>query len=179
MKKMMAFLLVLLQLHSGAQTVTTRNAYVGFFSKTPLENIRAENNQVNAVMDLAKKNMAFALLVKGFLFQKELMQEHFNENYAESDQYPKATFTGSYTGEVNAAKDGVYNIRVNGQLTFHGVTRPIDVPATVEVRNNQLVTQSSFQLKPGDFNIQIPSLVREKIAQQMDVVVKADYNLTK
>src|SRR5690349_19173434 len=82
------------------QTLMTRNGYAGFFSKTPLEDIRAENSQVNAVVDLNKKNIAVALLVKGFLFRKELMQEHFNENYAESDKYPKATFSGKYNGVV-------------------------------------------------------------------------------
>jgi len=64
-----------------------------------LEDIRAENNQAYAVIDAGKKNIAFSLLLKGFVFRKELMQEHFNENYVESDKYPKATFTGSYTGD--------------------------------------------------------------------------------
>src|SRR5215472_3726173 len=80
-----------------SQLYSTRTGFIGFYSKTALEDIRAENNQVYAIIDAAKKNLAFSCLIKGFIFQKELMQEHFNENYVESDQYPKASFSGSYT----------------------------------------------------------------------------------
>ncbi|HZF66233.1 MAG TPA: YceI family protein [Chitinophagaceae bacterium] len=162
-----------------AQTFVTRNGYIGFFSKTPFENIKAENRQVNAVIDLAKKNIAFAALMKGFLFPKALMQEHFNENYVESDRYPKTSFTGSYTGDVDPGKDGTYNIKVNGNLTLHGVTRSIEVPATLDVKEGKLTGKTNFRIKPADYNIKIPALVKDKIAQQVDVTVKVDYSLSK
>lgn len=160
----------------AAQTYITRNGYVGFFSKTPLEDIRAENRQVYAVIDTDKKNLAFALLVKGFLFTKELMQEHFNENYIESDKYPKASFAGNYTGDVNVMQNGVYPVTAKGQVTLHGVTQTIEVPATIEVQNGKLIGKANFQLKPSDFDIKIPSLVREKIAPYMDVRVLVTCN---
>ena len=162
-----------------AQTFVTRNGYIGFFSKTPFENIKAENRQVNAVIDLAKKNIAFAALMKGFLFPKALMQEHFNENYVESDRYPKTSFTGSYTGDVDPGKDGTYYIKVNGNLTLHGVTRSIEVPATLDVKEGKLTGKTNFRIKPADYNIKIPALVKDKIAQQVDVTVKVDYPLSK
>jgi len=161
---------------SYSQTFITRNGYIGFFSKTPLEDIKAENRQVYAVIDAAKKNLAFTCLVKGFLFQKELMQEHFNENYVESDKYPKAEFLGSYTGEVNSAKEGKYPVQIKGQLTFHGVTKAIEVPATIDVKGNKLTGASDFKLTPGDFNIQIPALVKEKIAKEIDVHILVECN---
>jgi polyisoprenoid-binding protein YceI len=102
------------------------------------------------------------------------MQEHFNENYAESDKYPKASFNGSYTGDVPLNKDGSYKVTVKGNLTFHNVTRPIEVPGTMEVRNGHLVGQSEFKLRPEDFNITIPSLVRDKIDKEMTVKVNID-----
>jgi hypothetical protein len=159
-----------------SQTFMTRNGYIGFFSVTPLEDIKAENQQVYAVIDAAKKNLAFTCLVKGFLFRKELMQEHFNENYVESDKYPKANFIGAYTGDVNVAKDGTYPVQIKGQLTFHGVTQTIDVPGKIEVKGNKLNGTSDFKLTPGDFNITIPALVREKIARQIDVHVLVECN---
>jgi hypothetical protein len=159
-----------------AQTFITRNGYAGFFSKTPLEDIKAENRQVYAVIDAAKKNLAFTCVVKGFLFPKQLMQEHFNENYIESDKFPKATFEGNYTGDVNAAKVGKYPVQIKGQLTLHGVTQPIDVPGTIEVKDDKLIGASEFKLTPGDFNIKIPALVSEKIAKQMDVRVLVECN---
>lgn len=161
---------------SFAQTYITRNGLIGFYSKMPLEDIKAENNQVYAVIDAAKKNLAFTLLVKGFLFEKALMQEHFNENYIESDKYPKATFTGAYVGEVTTAKDGVYNVTVKGNLTMHGVTKAIEAPGTMEVKGGKILGRSSFKLKPEDYNITIPSVVRDKIAKEMSVNVQIDCN---
>lgn len=169
-------LLLTLVFNSSGQTFITRNGYIGFFSKTPLEDIKAENQQVYAAIDVAKKNLAFTCLVKGFLFRKELMQEHFNENYVESDKYPKASFVGNYTGDVNVSKDGTYPVQVKGQLTLHGVTKAIDIPATLKVAGNKVTGTSNFQLVPGDFNIQIPALVREKIAKQIDVRVLVECN---
>lgn len=161
---------------TSAQTFITRNGYIGFFSKTPLEDIKAENQQVYAAIDVAKKNLAFTCLVKGFMFPKDLMQEHFNENYIESDKYPKANFIGNYTGDVNAGKDGTYPVEVKGQLTLHGVTKAISIPATLKVAGNKITGTSNFQLVPGDFNIQIPALVREKIAKQINVRVLVECN---
>lgn len=176
MKTLFIFLIALGCLQASAQTYITRNGYIGFFSKTPLEDIRAENNQVYAIIDTDKKNLAFTCLVKGFLFVKELMQEHFNENFAESDKYPKANFLGTYSGDIDTHKNGVYTIQVNGNLTFHGVTKPVSVPATIEVQDNKLIGKSNFKLAPADFNITIPALVREKIEKQMDVHISVECN---
>ena len=116
---------------ASAQQLMTRNGYIGFFSKTPLEDIRAESNQAIAALDLSKQSLAFAVLVKGFLFKKELMQEHFNENYMESTKYPKATFQGSITdlNKVNFKNSGSYQVNVSGDLTMHGVTNKVTFPA--------------------------------------------------
>ncbi|HUQ96706.1 MAG TPA: YceI family protein [Chitinophagaceae bacterium] len=179
MKKFIVLFLLCATLRVPAQQIVTRNAYIGFFSKTPLEDIKAENNQANAVLDLSKQNIAFAVLMKGFLFKKELMQEHFNENYIESDQFPKATFTGMYSGVVDAVKEGTYNVTVKGQLTLHGVTRPLEVPAVIAIQGGKVNAKTNFSLKPQDFNIEIPALVREKIAPQIAVAVNADFQLTK
>jgi len=170
------FLLTIFSGNVYSQTFITRNGYIGFFSKTPLEDIKAENRQVYAVIDVGKKNLAFTCLVKGFLFQKQLMQEHFNENYIESDKYPKADFLGAYTGDVTTNKDGTYPVQIKGKLTLHGVTQNIDVPATIEVKGGKLIGTSNFKLTPGDFNITIPALVREKIEKQIDVRVLVECN---
>jgi hypothetical protein len=170
------FLLTIFSVDAESQTFLTRNGYIGFFSKTPLEDIKAENRQVYAVIDADKKNLAFTCLVKGFLFRKELMQQHFNENYIESDKYPKADFLGAYTGDVTANKDGTYPVQIKGKLTLHGVTQTIEMPATIEVKGGKLIGTSNFQLTPGDFNITIPTLVREKIAKQIDVRVSVECN---
>jgi polyisoprenoid-binding protein YceI len=161
------------------QLYSTRSGFIGFYSKTPLEDVRGENDQVYAVIDAGKKNLAFAALLKGFIFPKQLMQEHFNENYVESDKFPKATFSGVYTGDVPLDKDGVYKVTVKGGLTLHNVTRTIETPATLEVRAGHLLGVAEFKLKPEDFNIGIPSIVRDKIDKEISVKVNIDCTTNK
>lgn len=176
MNKIITIVSLLLISYGSAysQLYTTRTGFIGFYSKTAMEDIKAENNQVFAVIDAGKKNMAFGLLLKGFVFTKELMQEHFNENYVESDKYPKASFNGAYTGDVTLNKDGVYKVVVKGNLTLHNVTKPIETPGTIEVKGGKLLGQASFKVKPEDYNITIPSLVRDKISPEMSVNVKIE-----
>ncbi|MEP6465077.1 MAG: YceI family protein [Parafilimonas sp.] len=172
--KKICFLLVLLFVFkaSNGQFYTTKNGFTGFYSKTPFEDIIAENNQVYAVMDIAKKTLAFSMLMKGFIFKKELMQEHFNENYAESDKYPKATFTGTFNEVVDVAKDQNITLHISGIITLHGVSKPLNTTAILQIQNDLLNGNCSFALIPGDFNITIPSLVKEKIAKEINVQVK-------
>ncbi|MFN2457363.1 MAG: YceI family protein [Chitinophagaceae bacterium] len=178
MKKFLIFIFFsCVQMYIQAQPLITRNGYIWFFSETPLEDIKAENHQVNAAIDPFKKTIAFAVLMKGFLFDKDLMQEHFNEHYIESDKYPKASFTGSYAGEVNLKQNGSYPIVVKGQLTLHGVTKTILIPATLDVQAGKLTGRAKFNVKPSDYKIKIPALVRDKIAQHIQVAVKVNYNL--
>lgn len=156
------------------QQYMTRTGFIGFYSKTPLEDIKAENKQVYAVIDASKKNVAITLLMKGFIFTKELMQEHFNENYVESDKYPKANFSGSYTMDAPVAGDSVYNLTVKGTLTLHNVSRNIEVPATLQIKQGKALGLTEFKIKPEDYNITIPSVVRDKIAKEMTVKIKLD-----
>src|ERR1700744_46382 len=170
-----ALFFALVQPHVAySQLYSTRAGFVGFYSKTALEDIKAENNQVYAIIDASKQNLAFQLLLKGFVFTKELMQEHFNENYVESDKYPKAAFSGTYSGSVQPNKDGVYQVTIKGTLSLHNATKAIEVPATIEVKNGHLLGKAEFKVRPEDFNIEIPSVVRDKIDKEITVKVDID-----
>jgi len=160
------------------QNYMTKTGFVGFYSKTPLEDIKGENNQVYAILDPASRHIAFALLLKGFIFPKELMQEHFNENYVESDKYPKATFSGACSGDMDLAKEGIYQVVVKGTISLHGVTQPIETTAQIEVKSGQILGTSSFRLKPEDFQIHIPGVVRDKIAKEINVRVQITWMRT-
>lgn len=160
-----------------AQVYVTRTGSVSFFSETPLEDIKAENNQVYAAVDLSKKTIAFSMLLKSFLFRKALMQEHFNENYVESDKFPKSTFNGMFTGDVVPGK--INTIRVEGVLLLHGVEKKVTTPATIELKEDNLTGFARLQLVPEDFKIIIPGIVRDKIARQMDVQVAIDCKTVK
>jgi polyisoprenoid-binding protein YceI len=99
------------------------------------------------------------------------MQEHFNENYVESDKYPRATFSGTFSGDIDPAGQQAVIVQVKGKISLHGVEKEFSTPATIEIKDGVMNGTAKFQLLPQDFNIAIPSLVREKIAKQIDVVI--------
>jgi len=158
-----------------AQKYMTRTGKVTFFSSTPLENIEAFNNETSGVLDGQTGDVLFIVPIKSFKFEKVLMQEHFNENYMESDKYPKAELKGKITNlsDVNFTKDGNYNVKIAGKLTIHGVAKDVNIPGTVTVKGNSVTAASKFMVKPSDYNIRIPSMVAGKIASQIEVTVNS------
>lgn len=144
----------------------TKNGIVTFYSKAPIENIEAHNNKLLSVWDMATGKVEFSVLMKGFEFEKALMQEHFNENYMESDKFPKAIFKGIIREPVNSflVKDGTFNVTVSGTLTLHGVTKEVNVPATISIKNNEISAASTFSVKPADYNIKVPRIVKNNIS---------------
>jgi polyisoprenoid-binding protein YceI len=161
----------------SGQKLVSKNSHVWFFSHTPVEDIEAHNHQVVSVLDPSTGDLAFNLLVKSFEFKVALMQEHFNENYMESDKYPKSTFTGKITNNatVNYKKDGIYQVDVKGDLTLHNVTKPVTTKATIEVKGSQIIAKAEFVVTPSDYDINIPSVVEDKIAKNVSVTVEAPY----
>jgi polyisoprenoid-binding protein YceI len=152
----------------------TRAGHVSFFSASILEDIEARNDKVAAVLDMATGQTAFSVPIHEFQFKRTLMQEHFNENYMESEKYPKATFTGQVTDAPQVLKQlasGPQNVEVEGTLTLHGVTRKMLISGTLQLRDNQLVVFAYFNIAPADFAIDIPLLVRENIAKSVSVRV--------
>lgn len=161
-----------------AQTIyMTRNGQVSFFSKTSMENIDAVNNEVTSMLNTGTSEIVFAVLVKSFRFEKALMEEHFNENYMESDKLPKSTFQGKITNAaaINFTKDGTYPISVEGDLTLHGVKQHATASGTTVVAKGKISVSGTFTIKLADYKIEIPSLVAEKIAETIEIKVNCQY----
>ncbi len=159
---------------ANAQKYGTRKGTITFNSETAMEKIKAVNNTVSAVIDAKTKKLQFAVLIKGFQFKKALMQEHFNENYMESSKYPKASFKGEIVGgDVDFTQIGTYEAKVKGKLTIHGVTKEVTVPATIEMSKAGAHTTATFDVLVADYGIQIPSLVKNKIAKSVTINVDA------
>ena len=157
----------------------TRNGRVTFSASTPLEKIEAVNDKGASVLDAATGQVEFSVLMKAFLFEKALMQEHFHENYVESDKYPKAAFKGAIQnlGDIRFQADGSYPVTVKGELTLHGKTRPVEARGKLDVKKGAVTASISFSVAPADYDIEIPSLVREKIAKTVAVDVLAGYQV--
>jgi len=163
---------------SIAQKFYTKNGSISFFSKTALEDIKADNNQVMAVINTQSGELQFSLLIKGFHFKKALMEEHFNADYMESDKFPKSTFKGIITdmSKVNFTKDGVYNVPVSGDLTIHGVTKKANTNSTITVKDGKISGAAKFTVTVADYNISIPKIYRDNIAKTVEITVAGNYD---
>ncbi|WNJ18118.1 YceI family protein [Pontibacter sp. G13] len=161
-----------------AQKMMTRTGHIWFFSETPVENIEAHNNQVSSVLDGESGALVFAVLMKGFQFEKALMQEHFNEKYVHSDKYPKATFKGKVVdmSGVNLSEDGTYEVEVAGTMNLHGVDQDIKAPGQIVVKDGKATAKADFPLTLEDYKIKIPGAVKDKIAETITIHVDVAYN---
>ena len=161
----------------SAQKFFTRDGKVKFdaTAESSPEQIEALSNTGTCVLDAATGKMQWAVLIKNFQFEKALMQEHFNENYMESTKYPNATFKGSITNlsDVNFAKDGTYKVTAKGTMTIHGVEQEISVPGTLTVGGGMVKVTADFVVKPADYKIDIPGVVRDNIAKEIAVTIDA------
>jgi hypothetical protein len=183
MKKIVICIIVVcfFAMSASAQIFLTRNGKITFFSQAPLENIEAVNNEVTSILDTKKGEFAFVVLIKSFKFKKALMEEHFNENYMESNTFPKASFKGSISdmSKINFTKDGTYAVTVNGDLTIHGITKKVEAPGTITISQGVISASSKFSAKVKEYNIKIPSVVENKIAETVDVSVDCKYDPSK
>lgn len=163
---------------ASAQKFFTRDARVQFNSDTPLEKIEAVNKSGTAIIDTKTGKMEWKVLIKNFIFEKALMQEHFNENYMESSKFPNATFKGELSdlNSVNFGKDGTYKVKAKGTMEIHGVKKEIEVPGSLTIGGGGVTIKSDFVLACADYNIQIPGVVRDKIAKEIKVAVNAVLN---
>ena len=181
MKKIISYILFafIAITNINAQKYFTKTGEISFYSQTPIENIKAVSNTATTVYDSETGNIQWAVLIKSFAFEKSLMQEHFNENYMESSTFPKASFKGQITNltNVNLQKDGSYSVDVEGELTIHGVTNVITAQALFLVAKGAIKATCSFKALVADYGIEIPSVVKENIAKEIEININAKYEV--
>jgi polyisoprenoid-binding protein YceI len=161
----------------SGQIQSTRTGQASFFSKTSIENIEAVNNEVNSMLNTQTGEIVFAVLIKSFRFEKALMEEHFNENYMESDKLPKALFNGKIVnlGSVNFHKDGNYPVTVEGDLTIHGVKQHVNTTGILSITGGKVNAMSEFTISLSDYKIERPALVAGKIAENINIKINCQY----
>lgn len=176
MKRIVVLILTLMGYLSNAvaqDSFFTKSGKISFYSKAKMEDIEATHSGVTCVMDRKTGLIQFSLLMKGFEFEKALMQEHFNENYVESDKYPKSTFRGQITNnsEVDYSADGSFPAKVKGSLSIHGETREIETNGTIEIKNGKILLKAEFPVLLSDYKISIPSVVKENLSNSVRITV--------
>lgn len=180
MKKMMLSLIGMLMLGSAlwAQTFVSTNSQIEFFSKTPVEDIYAINKYTNCILKLETGDMAVIVNIQSFDFEKELMKDHFNEKYMESEKYPRSTFEGKMTnldGTRCTFSQGEQEVKVSGKLSIHGVTREVEAVGKINVTDSGISATSKFQVALKDYNIEVPKIVLKNIAEIIDVTVNLNF----
>jgi len=169
---------LVLSLAASAQKLSTRSAEVSFFSATPVENIDATNKQVSSILNLENGQFAFLVPIKAFQFEKALMQEHFNENYMESDQFPTANFTGEIADYklISLEKDAKLTLTLAGTMTMHGVTKEIKQEVMIKVNGGKLNLKGDFIVLASDYGVKIPTAKSDNISNSLAVKVDATYD---
>ena len=161
----------------SAQKYFTRDAKVEFNATADgsPETIEAKHSSGTVVFNQTTGALEASVLIRGFLFERALMQEHFNENYMESDKYPKAVFKGKLS-EADANKlgsNGTYSFSVSGKMTMHGKTQEISTKVNFTVKDGNITSSTDFKVALADYDIKIPSVVADKVAKTASVSVEA------
>ncbi len=169
--------LFLLQTSFAQKRFITKTGNISFSAGTALEDIDGVNKSVTSLFDMATGEIVFTLLIKGYEFKSSLLQEHFNENYMESDKFPKSTFKGKITNldKINFLKDGLYPATIKGTLEIHGVTNNVEATGNFKVSGEAVTSTSDFVVLLEDYKITIPSLVKDKIAKTAKIKVNCNY----
>lgn len=145
-------------------------------SEELFEPVKATNESVTVILNTATNEIASLALVKSFRFKNSLMEEHFNENYIESETYPKATFKGKLLDfDMGSLTENETQVTIDGTLKLHGKEKKINTPLMVHKSDDSIRLKGSFTVTPQDFDIEIPSVVKNKIAKE--IIVYLDFNL--
>lgn len=171
-------LLIVISLSSFAQTkMLTKTGKVTFEASVPaFEEVKAKNESVTCVLNPSTGEFASLVLIKGFRFKVALMEEHFNENYMESDSYPKATFKGKIDNfDVSKLTETAKAYTIKGKMEMHGKSKDISITASIKKSSNGIEIDSDFSLNTDDYGIEIPSVVSKKVSKK--VAVKLDATL--
>ncbi len=160
-----------------AQRYTLEDSKVHFFSSAVVEDIEAVNKDCKGVIDSKTDAFSFRIPIKSFVFPSSLMQQHFNENYMESEKYPNATFKGKIEGDYDLKKDGTYDVMAVGDLEIHGKKQPRKIHSQIIVKNGKASIKSTFNVKLEDHDVEIPSLMFQKIAEIIKVDMNSDLKL--
>lgn len=161
---------------ANAQLFATKSGQIFFNATGGDVKIAAVNNQTDSKFVGTTGQIIFGVLIKGFKFENQLMEDHFNENYMESTQFPKADFKGYITNikDVNFAKDGDYPIKVEGNLTIHGVTNKVNTDAVMQLRSGRPTIIGSIKINIKQYGIK-GSYIGDKIASEATIKLNCKY----
>lgn len=163
-------------LNVSAQQFACKGGKVHFFSKSPIEDIEAISKSAVCVINTITTKVVAKIPVKTFSFKDKLMEEHFNENYLETDIFPNASFDAVIVEKIDFTKDGEYDVTLKGVLDLHGVKQNREIKGKITVKNGQIVkAKADFIVKLADHKIKIPKAVMMNIAEEIKIDLDFDF----
>lgn len=180
MKKTVSAIVLFLLLHfytdAGSGVYYTGNGVVTFRSEAAQELISGTSNILHGLIDIEKRTFAFRVLIRSFKgFNSGLQEQHFNENYLESEKFPEATFRGKIIEQIDFTKDGKYTLRTKGLLSIHGVEQERIIKSDIVILSGSIHVNAKFNVLITDHDIKVPRVVHEKIASEVEIEVVADF----
>jgi len=160
---------------AGQDSYSCKNAKIGLFSSTAVDDIKAETSTGTSVFNASSGELAFTVIIKSLTFEKSLMQQHFNDDYMQSDKYPTASFKGKIQEHIDVTKESTFPVTVAGGLTIHGVTKPRTIPGKVIVKGGSITMTSEFVVKCADHNVETPKILFHHIAKEVTISVSATF----
>lgn len=156
-----------------AQIYIAKTCEISFSAPTPVEDISGVNTAAKPLLNANTGDLQMKIVMTAFVFEKPLMQEHFNENYVESEKFPNAFFKGKLDQKIDFSKDGEYKVTATGKLTIHGVEKDRTIDGTVSVKGKEITLASVFKVTFADHQIIIPALYSGVIPPDAQIKMNA------
>jgi YceI-like domain len=172
-KNISTFLLIAFSTMLSAQIYVGKTCSISFLSKTEVEDIAAINSITKPILNTQTGDLQIRISIRNFVFDKPLMQEHFNETYLESEKFPYAFFKGKINEKIDYTKDGTHQVTVTGTFEIHGVTQTRTCSGTVTIKGKEISFSSKFKIKFADYKVEIPSLQKTVIPEETEVSIEA------
>lgn len=154
-----------------------KDAFISFFSPAPIADVAAQTDRAVSAINMKTGDVYFKVPMRTFEFKRGLMQQHFNNDYLQTDKYPFATFEGKIQNFTPPSGDGTFPVTVAGQMTIHGVSKAYTEPGTLELKDGQLTATTAFNISLEDHHIEIPTILNYHVAKVVAVKMKATYTL--
>ncbi len=156
-----------------SQIYLAKTCEISFYSHSPIEDIKAVNKVAKPMLNTATGDVQIKIVMTAFQFDRPLMQEHFNEEYVESEKFPNAIYKGKINESVDYTKDGTTKVTVTGKFNIHGVEKEKTIDGTITVKGTEITLSSKFNLHVADYNIKVPSLYVTNIAEDVETKLEA------
>lgn len=157
----------------SAQIYMAKTCEISFSAPTPVEDIAAVNTVVKPLLNTNTGDLQMKIPMTAFIFEKPLMQEHFNENYVESEKFPYTFFKGKLDQKIDFSKNGEYKVTATGKLTLHGVEKDRTIEGIIQVKGKEITLSSTFKVTFADHQIIIPALYSGVIPPDAQIKMNA------